>query len=416
MIPRYIEHRFRELLSSFPVVFLTGPRQSGKTTLARHVGAGLRYFSLEDLMLRDEALTDPRSFLKRLEGPAGVVLDEVQHVPDLFSYLQQFVDEKRARPVVLTGSQHFLLSEKISQSLAGRAAILELMPLSLAELLRREARKPDQLRKLRRPASPAGSTWDRIVLEGLFPRIHDERLDFTAWLDGYLRTYVERDLRVLARIGDLDLFTRFVRLCAGRAGQLVNFSSLASDAGISHTTASEWLSLLRNSYICEFLQPFHRNYSKRLVRTPKLYFCDTGLLCYLLGIRTTEALDVHPLRGAVFENFVVAEFMKLFLNCGERPPLYFWRDNGKHEVDLIIDLGTDPIPIEIKSGATIASDSFKSLDYFVRLAEAHAAKAGGKRSAAGGAGSGDSGGILVYGGDESHARGPHQVWAWHDCS
>lgn len=388
-----MEARLIELAGPYPVIFLTGPRQSGKTTLSRKAFPQYTYVSLEDLQNRREASEDPRGFLRRFEGTDGVILDEVQRAPELFSYLQGFVDEERGGPFVLTGSQQFLLSERISQSLAGRAAILELLPLSLAELWRRRARRPDNLPGKPAPGDTPRHGLDEILFSGMFPRIHDRGLDPPTWLDGYVRTYVERDVRSVAGVGDLDSFTRFLGLCAGRAGQLLNASSLGADAGVSHVTSKRWLSILRASYIVELLPPHHENFKKRLIKSPKLYFSDTGLLCHLLGVRKADDLRVHPLRGAIFENFVVTELRKLFLHNGERPPLHFWRNSNGREVDVIIDLGTRRIPVEIKAGETVTSDFFKVLDYYLSL-------------------SGDPSGILVHGGGESYSRGDHRVRAW----
>ena len=398
MFIRTLAAKLTALLGPFPVVFLTGPRQSGKTTLARASFPDFLYVSLEDLQNRQEASEDPRGFLSRQGKAPGVILDEVQRAPDLFSYIQGVVDDGRGGPYLLTGSQQFLLSEKISQSLAGRAAILELLPLSLAERWGREARTPDHL--LDEPPGAAESPSahvDDVLFSGTFPRIHDRNLDPASWLDGYLRTYVERDVRTIAGLGDLDRFTRFIGLCAGRAGQLVNSSALGSDAGVSHVTAKRWLSILRASYVIDFVRPHHENFSKRLVKSPKLYFVDTGLLCHLLGIRRGEDLARHPLRGAIFENFVITEFRKLFLHHGERAPIFFWRDSHGHEVDVLIDLGARRIPVEIKSGNTVASDFLAGLDRYVGM-------------------SGDPEGILVYGGDATYRRRAHHVRPWFACS
>jgi len=398
MYIRTLASKLTALMGPFPVVFLTGPRQSGKTTLARAAFPDFLYLSLEDLQNRQEAKEDPRGFLSRQGRAPGIILDEVQRAPDLFSYIQGIVDDQRGGPYLLTGSQQFLLSEKISQSLAGRAAIVELLPLSLAELRGREARTPDRLLdEIPGTAAPPSARLDDILFSGTFPRIHDRRLDPASWLDGYVRTYLERDVRTVAGLGDLDSFTRFVGLCAGRAGQLVNSSALGSDAGVSHVTAKRWLSILRASYVIDFLRPHHENFSKRLIKSPKLYFVDTGLLCHLLGIRRGEDLSRHPLRGAIFENFVISEFRKLFLHHGERAPIFFWRDTHGHEVDLIVDLGRRRVPVEIKSGSTVASDFLAGVDRYVGM-------------------SGDPDGILVYGGDAAYQRRAHHVRPWFACS
>ena len=397
MYARTLEPRLRTLAATFPAVFLTGPRQSGKTTLARTAFPDFDYFSLEDLQNRQEVQEDPRGFLRRLEGRTGVILDEVQRTPDLFSYLQGFLDEERAGPLVLTGSQHFLLSERISQSLAGRVAILELLPFSVAELAGRPALLPEEL------AQPASRQEDEppfpleeLLFRGLFPRIHDRQLDAATWLDGYLRTYVERDVRQLTNIGNLEAFSRFLALCAGRSGQLLNSSALAAEAGISHPTARHWISVLQASYIVLLLKPHHENFNKRLVKTPKLYFLDAGLLCHALGLRRPEDVRLHPLRGAIFETFVVGELYKLFLHHGQPAPLYFWRDSAGHEVDALLDFGTRRIPVEAKVGQTLAGDVFRGLDYYLGLA-------------------GGGTGVLIYGGGESYARRNHLVRSWWHC-
>lgn len=382
------------LSKQFPVVYVTGPRQSGKTTLCRATFPGFRYVSLEDLQNRQEVLEDPRGFLRRLEGLDGVVLDEVQRTPELFSYLQAHVDEERSGPLILTGSQHFLLLERISQTLAGRAALLELLPFSVGEVGRWDVPGPDQLEELDAlPTLPPELPLDELLFQGLFPRIHDRGLDASVWLDGYIRTYVERDVRSVAEIANLDAFTRFLGLCAGRVGRLLNSSSLAGDVGVTHPTIRSWISVLQASYVVELLKPHHQNFRKRLVKSPKLYFVDTGLLCHLLGIRSASDLHLHPLRGSIFENFVVTELRKRFLHHAQRPPLYFWRDSNGREVDIVVDLGTRRLPIEVKSAETVATDFFKSLDHYTGL-------------------SGDAHGLLVYGGDESYVRQQHQIRAW----
>jgi len=398
MIPRTLEPRLRHLARSYPVVFLTGPRQSGKTTLARATFPDFIYRSLEDPQTRGEALEDPRGFLRRLEQAPGAILDEVQRTPDLFSYIQGFADERRGGPLVLTGSQHFLLLEKITQSLAGRAAVIELLPFSIAELEGRAALTPEDFeRGAIRDGLDAGRDLDEVLFQGTYPPIHDRGLDATTWLDGYVRTYVERDVRLVSNIGDLDAFLRFLGLCAGRSGQLLNRASLGADAGVDHTTVSRWISILQASYVVDLLRPHFVNFSRRLIKAPKLYFTDTGLLCRLLGVRHVRDLRNHPLRGAIFETFVVAELRKLFLHHGQRTPLYFWRDSNGREVDVLVDLGRARVPIEIKAGETVAGDALKGLDMYLRL-------------------SGDTWGILVYGGREAYERRGHRLQPWFACT
>ena len=393
MIQRTLHTRLQQLLAAYPAVFLTGPRQAGKTTLARAVLPEARYVSLEDLQNRQEATEDPRGFLRRV-AHSGVILDEVQRTPDLFSYLQGFLDEERRGPVLLTGSQHFLLAEQISQSLAGRTAVLELLPLSVAEVAGRPALTPEQLcdpelSKLDEPPMEL----DEMLFRGGFPRLYDQHLEPTLWLDGYVRTYVERDVRTLANVGNLETFTRFLALCAGRSGQLLNYSSLAADAGISQPTARHWLSLLQASYVVHLLRPHHENFSKRMVKSPKLYFTDSGLLCYLLGLRESDHLRLHPLRGAIFETFVVAELLKMFRHQARPVQLYFWRDAAGHEVDALLDFGTHRVPVEVKAGETLATDAFRGLKHYLQL-------------------SGDAAGVMVYGGRESYTRGSFLVRSW----
>jgi hypothetical protein len=327
--------------------------------------------------------------LRRLAGGPGVILDEVQRTPELFSFLQQPLDEGRLGFVVLTGSQNFLLSEKISQSLAGRVAVVELLPLSMAERLGRPACAPDDLDLPSNVPEPH-LTLDQVLFEGSFPRVAADGVEPVLWLDSYLRTYVERDVRQMANVGDLDSYSRFLALCAGRSGQLVDLSSLGSDAGVSHTTARRWLSILEASYVLALLRPHHENFSKRVIKSPKLHFLDTGLLCRLLGLRRAEDIRVHPLKGAIFESFVIGELRKRFLHQGERAPLFFFRDSHGNEVDVIVDLGVRRLPIEIKLGETVASDFLKGLDRYGTL----------------------PGGWLVNGGTRTYPRGPHQVRAW----
>ncbi len=395
MIKRTLEPHLSRLAGPFPVIFLTGPRQSGKTTLARATFPDFKYMSLEDPLTREEAQEDPRGFLSRLEGVEGSVIDEAQRSPQLFSYLQRFVDEKRSGPIVLTGSQNFLLSEKIGQSLAGRAGVLELLPFSLSELEGRESLRPEDFFDLDglEINGEVESDLDNILVGGLFPPIHDSKLEPEVWLDSYVRTYIERDVRTLTNVGDLDAFTRFVKLCAGRAGQQLNMSAIGSDAGVDQATVKRWISILRAGYVIDLLQPHYNNFKKRLVKTPKLYFHDTGLLCNLLGIRSPDQFRHHPLRGAVFENFVVTELRKVFVHNATPPALYYWRDSRGREVDVIMERGVDLLPVEIKAGQTVTREFFGGLDYYTKL-------------------SGGRGGILVYGGTESYVRRGHRVCPW----
>ena len=350
MIEREITTRLVSLFRQYPFVTVTGPRQSGKTTLCRAVFPDLAYANLEAPDQRDFAETDPRGFLAQLGD--GAIIDEVQHVPALLSYLQVVADEcGRNGLFVLTGSEQFRLSDAIGQSLAGRTALLRLLPFSLSE----------------RQRIGASAANDEIIYSGFYPRVLDQRLEPRQALGDYFETYVERDVRRLGGVRNLSSFRRFVRLCAGRVGQLVNLSSLGSDAGVSHTTAREWLTLLETSYIAFQQPPFHANIGKRLTKSPKLYFYDVGLASYLLGIEHAKQVATHPLRGSLFENVVVAEAIKHRFNRGRRTNFSFFRDARGLECDLFYETGIGISAIEIKSGSTVSSDCFASLDRVANL-------------------------------------------------
>jgi hypothetical protein len=328
-----------------PVVVLTGPRQSGKTTLVREVFSDLPYENLETPDVRERALSDPRGFLEGF--PRGAVLDEVQRAPGLLSYIQVDVDARRQPGRwILTGSQNLLLLSGVSQSLAGRAAMLELLPLSLPEL---------------RAAGWLGKTLFEVLFRGGYPAPFDRGESVREWLSDYVRTYVERDVRQMLGVGDLLSFQTFLRMAATRTGQLLNLSQLGADVGVSHNTARSWISVLEASYIVARVPPFFRNIGKRLVKTPKLHFLDTGLACYLLGIRTEGELEAHPLRGALFESWVASEVIKAQKNQGLDLSLSFFRDTHGLEVDLLVERGGDIVAIEAKSGSTVAAESFAPL-------------------------------------------------------
>ncbi|MDE2823483.1 MAG: ATP-binding protein [Chloroflexota bacterium] len=350
MIEREITGRLTALFEQYPFVTVTGPRQSGKTTLCRAAFPALEYVNLEAPDQREFAESDPRGFLDQLGE--GAIIDEIQHVPALLSYLQVLADERgRNSLFVLTGSEQFRLSNAISQSLAGRTALLRLLPFSLTE----------------RQRMGASGSIDDILHSGFYPRILDHGLDPRQALGDYVETYVERDVRRLGEIRNLSGFRLFARLCAGRVGQLVNLSSLGSDAGVSHTTAREWLTVLETSYIIFQLPPYHANIRKRLVKSPKLYFYDVGLASYLIGIENAEQVATHPLRGALFENMVVIEALKHRFNRGRESNLSFFRDSRGLECDLFYETGRGIHAIEIKSGATVASDYFTSLNRVAEL-------------------------------------------------
>ncbi|MBI5506282.1 MAG: ATP-binding protein [Deltaproteobacteria bacterium] len=383
MISRVLEGRLRDLAAKFPVVTVTGPRQSGKTTLCRAVFADKPYVSLEAPDVAEFARRDPRGFLGERQG--GAVLDEIHRVPQLLSYIQTMVDEdpRRGR-FVLTGSANFALLHSIGQSLAGRTALLELLPLSLEEV--------------RRFGQPPLDLFD-LLWRGSAPALHDRNLAPADWYPSYVATYVERDVRTVLNVVDLIAFQTFLRLCAGRSGQLVNLASLGADAGITHATAKAWLSVLEAGYIAWRLPPFHTNLGKRLVKTPKLHFFDTGMLCYLLGIRSPDQLRDHPLRGAIFETWVASEIRKSRVHRGLPASMTFFRDRKGSEVDVVIELGKSLVGVEAKSGQTVAGDFFAGLAIFADLAQA----ARPKRSVSG---------FVIYGGDQQQDRAAARVVPW----
>lgn len=395
MIPRHLGPSLIRAARELPVIHVTGPRQSGKTTLVRAVFGDHAYVSLEEPDARAFATSDPRGFLA-LYGD-GAVLDEVQRVPDLLSYLQAEVDrDDTPGRFVITGSQELALRGRVVQTLAGRVALFHLLPFSVAELEQREATDPTLLaERASLPTRPAASL-EEVMFKGSYPRIHDRGLDSTRWLSSYYATYVERDARQLLAIGDIEDFQRFVALAAARSGQLLSLNSLASDCGISQPTAKRWLSVLLASSIVTLLRPHHANFSKRLIKSPKLYFLDTGLLRYLLRVADPQALVTHPMRGAIFETFVVSELVKAFFNRGQEPPLYFWRDRTGHEVDVVIDRGSDLVPIEVKAGRTVASDALSGLRFWQRLA-----------------GDASGRGSLVYAGDDGYEREGAAIVPWY---
>lgn len=354
MIERILKNKLSEMVLKYPIVTLTGPRQSGKSTLLKSVFSDYRYISLEDPDLRLFATEDPRGFLATY--PDKTILDEVQHVPTLFSYLQSHVDmQNKEGMYLLAGSHNFLLMQSIGQSLAGRTAVLRLLPFSHHEM---------------KSGGILPTSISEEIFKGAYPRIYDKNIAPTDFYPYYIQTYVERDVRLLKNIGDLSKFIRFLKLCAGRVGQLLNLSSLANECGIAVSTAQAWVSLLEASYILYLLKPDHANYSKRLVKTPKLYFYDTGLACSLLEIRDSSQIATHFLRGGLFENLVINEFIKESYCKGEEPNLTFWRDSIGNEVDLLQSIGGIQNAYEIKSGATYSKENFKGIGKWAKLSGA----------------------------------------------
>jgi uncharacterized protein len=387
MIQRTLEQKLKELAGYYPVVMVTGPRQSGKTTLCRMTWPERRYVTLEALDSRDFARDDPRGFLAEYDH--DVIIDEVQHAPELFHYLQGNVDD-RPDPgrFILTGSQHFGLSQSISQSLAGRCGILSLLPPSLEEL---------------RGFSNAPTDLFSLLWQGAYPRIYDRRIPADQWLADYTATYIQRDVRQVINVNDLQTFSGFLKLCAGRTGQELNLSALGNDAGISHNTARAWISVLETSYIVHRLPAWHVNIRKQVVKTPKLHFLDSGLACYLLGIREPDQLRLHPLRGAIFESWVVSEIYKVAAHQGTQPHLFHYREARGPEIDLLVEQGRQLAAVEIKSASTINEAFFKNLKRFADRME-NAVQTRPIQC------------YVVYGGDSSQKRSRAQVLSWKQVS
>ena len=383
MIPRDAAHTLVRLAKGFPVIAITGPRQAGKTTLARNIFKDKPYISLENPDERDFALTDPKRFLARF--PQGAILDEVQRCPQLLSWLQGLVDERqRMGDFVLTGSAQFSLIESITQTLAGRVARVELLPLSASEL--------GQVNKL-------PETLTQTLFQGRYPTLYDRPVSPQDWFSNYVATYVERDVRQLIAVRDLGQFQTFVKMCAARTGQLLNLTALGADCGISAVTAKQWLTVLETSYIVTLLRPHFRNYGKRLVKTPKLYFLDSGLATWLMGIRDVQTLETHAARGALFETWVVSELYKQRLNAGLAPDLYFWRDNSGQEIDVLCETAQGLQAIEIKSGSTYASDWAQNLKKWQTLASSEFPNS-----------------TIMYGGESNFERDGIKVWGWRDVT
>jgi uncharacterized protein len=380
LYPRTSSQLLTQALRDYPVVVVTGPRQAGKSTLLRQTLPGWQMLSLEDLDMREFAQSDPRAFLRRY--PAPLIIDEVQRVPDLLSYIQTAVDASgRMGQYVLSGSQQFSLMAGVTQSLAGRASLIELHPLRLKEL-----------------ADGGGmpTSLDRYLLQGGYPAVHARQLDTQRYYADYVASYIERDVRSLSAVQDLGNFQRFMRLCAARTGQLLNLNSLANDCGIAQPTANAWMNLLEASYIVKRIAPYHRNFGKRLVKTPKLYFLDTGLCAWLLGIITERDMQTHYARGALFETWAVTEALKWRAVRGNAQPLYFWRDNIGNEVDLLLEQGGSMTLVEVKSGETYRPEWVHGLQTVQR----HIGQA--------------TRNVVLYGGSTSASRSDVEVVGWRD--
>ncbi|MBL7023638.1 MAG: ATP-binding protein [Candidatus Marinimicrobia bacterium] len=379
MVKRQLTQQIKEIAKKMPVVAVLGPRQSGKTTLVKVAFPNYNYVNFEDLEIREFAKDDPKAFLENYNSP--VIFDEIQYVPNLFSYIQLEVDNKpKETSYILTDSQNILLLESINQSLAGRIALFNLLPFSLTEL--------------------TGTIYDcdkidSFLFNGFYPRIYDNNLDPSQWLSSYVKTYVEKDVRQMVSIGDLSSFIMFLKVCAGRVGHLVNFSAIANEIGVSYQTVKRWISILEASYIIYKLPPFYKNVNKRVVKTNKLYFYDVGLVTYLLGIRNEDQLLSHYARGELFENMIVMEIVKNIYNKGLEIPLHFWRDRSGNEVDLLVEAGDRPIAIEIKSSKTIRSSFDKGLQYLqkIKVTDSNCS-------------------FVIYGGDKNERRTLSQFIGW----
>jgi predicted AAA+ superfamily ATPase len=382
MINRDAQIKLIELSKSFKAIAVIGPRQAGKTTLVKTTFPNKPYNSLENPDTRNFAIEDPRGFLASM--PNGAILDEVQRVPHLFSYLQEILDNSSEKgQFILTGSNNFLLQETISQSLAGRVAYLNLLPFTANEL---------------KSGNLLPQTDEEILFNGFYPPLYDQNINPTDWMPNYIKTYIERDVRQIKNVTDLLVFEKFMRVLAGRTGQELNLSAICNEVDVNLKTIQSWIGILENSFIIYLLKPYHQNYNKTIVKRPKIYFYDTGLVCSFLRISNASQLENHPLKGAIFETMVVIELVKKFTNKGITAPLFYWRDKTGHEIDVIIEINEKLIPIEIKSGKTINTDFFKHLKYWNNLSK-------------------NDNAIIIYSGNQEQERSDGTIITnWHNIT
>ncbi len=381
-IKRQIENIIKEASAQLPIISITGPRQSGKTTVAKKIFPNYKYVNFEDSEQRDYALADPKGFMQMIGEM--VILDEIQYVPDLFSYIQISADESDKNGLyVLTGSQNFLLQEKISQSLAGRVAIFNLLPFSISELSDYDL---------------IPNTLENVIHKGFYPRLFSSDINYGHWLNDYIQTYIERDVRLLTNVGDLNSFGQFIKVCAARSGQLINLSEIGNEISVSYKTVKRWLSILEASYIVFTVMPYFKNFNKRITKSSKIYFYDSGLVCNLLNITKPNDLAFHYLKGGIFEGLIISELKKFMLNRKQKGEIYFFRDSRGNEVDVIIETIGKLIPLEIKSGKTITTDFFKGLSYFEKITQDN-----------------DLDNFIIYGGQNIQKRKNTSVYGWQEA-
>ena len=384
MIYRDLTPRLEQAAKYFSAVAVLGPRQSGKTTLVKFVFPKHGYVSLEDIDRRMQANDDPRAFLKNYRNEFGVILDEIQHAPNLLSYIQTIIDEeKKMGYFVITGSQNLLVGEAVTQTLAGRLALLTLFPLSINEL---------------KQVNLLPNNIEEAVFKGGYPRVYADNVPAEILYRNYISGYVERDVRQVKNILDLSLFQKFLQLCAGRIGQVLNLSSLGNDCGVDHKTVSAWISLLESTYVIFLLQPYYKNIGRQLIKSPKLYFADTGIVCSLLNIKFQEELFSHYAYGSIVESFIISDFYKQYYNDDQKPAVYFWRDYQGNEIDCVIDKALSLTPIEIKAGQTVNKSYFKQFEYWTDVVKDSLANK-----------------FVVYGGDQSQTWSLAEVISWKDA-